>query len=44
MRRRDIVSFMGGAAVVWPLLAYAQQNGRARRVVMLEPVSPNGEV
>jgi hypothetical protein len=32
MSRREIVSFMGGMAAVWPPLAYAQQNGRTRRV------------
>jgi putative ABC transport system substrate-binding protein len=42
MRRRQFITILGGAAVVWPLVVRAQQPERMRRIGVLLPATADG--
>jgi putative ABC transport system substrate-binding protein len=43
MRRRDVVSLLGGAAVLWPFSAHGQQRPRVPRLGVLLFSSPQAD-
>jgi hypothetical protein len=44
MKRREFITFLGGAAVAWPLAARSQQAERVRRVAFVATTTPLSEL
>ena len=43
MRRREFITFLGGAAVAWPLTAHSQQAGKLPTIGLLGHVASTME-